>query len=565
MQEKKESTGRLASRQPETPRPTLTERQVGVRGCLELILKLIIALILIGAFIANWLREKELNLFTLILLLILIVLLIWLILRQRHFVLLNCNLTKPTGCVHGDPQLLAGHVLEPIIGTAGGLGFGHYELEVLWNGVTSIPAAVIYADLAGNPDPALTTGNHQVNNGNLGFVDLQQAALGAGADLLTSTNFEVRLHVVGIDGSRQTCTITFSVTAARAYIKYVGGAWAHEVTVVDEPLRVADDGVSALATVGGSVSVRGAANAYGCASEKIAEYHVWAIPDPTFTFAQPANNSAIVPGASWLPVATVVYTNDDQRNYNTLDGMPDPDFLTNVGWFTRQVCIWFDGLPDPLCWDVPDLHEFWWPSGASGKYTFLLQVIDTAGDMYYDVQRAWIDNETIRGKIEGPAGVDPCEDIYLLDVPGGIIAIEGFATDPLIVPGDLTQPTSDNFREYRTGFRKQGAAADMWLDIPLAGGSHPGLAPTLPVPDRATWSGGAGDPPIAVLAEWDLRWLDALTNPHGLPADQLLAEGESCPYDIVLEVWDKTIVSEDGNHWTGRLTFPVKIHNAHAP
>ncbi len=564
MQGKMESTGRLSSQSPDKQRPVSIEERVGVRSCLELILKLIIALIAIALFAANWYREKELNLFTLILLLFLVALLIWLILRQRHFVCLKCDLTKPTDCIHGDTALLAGYVLEPIVGTATGFGFSHYELELLWNGVTGIPDAVVYADLAGNPDTALATGNHQVNNGTLGFVDLQQAALGAGVDLLTSTSFEVRLHVVGIGHSRQTCTTAFSVSAARAYIKYIGGAWAHEVTVTDEPLRVVDDGVSALATVGGSISVRGAANVYGCALEKIAEYHVWAIPDPTFTFAQPVNNSAIVPGADWLAVATVVYADDGQRNYNMLDGMPDPDFLTNVGWFTRQVCVWFDWL-DPFCMNVPDLHEFWWPSGASGKYTFLLQVIDTAGNTYYDIQRAWIDNETIRGKIQGPAGVGPCADIFMLDVPGGVIAIEGYATDPLIVPGDLTQPTSDNFKEYRVGFRKQGAAADEWLDIPLAAGSYPALSPTLPVPDRATWSGGVGDPPASVLAEWDLRWLDAATNPHGLPADQLLAEGESCSYDIVLKVWDKTIVNEHHNHWTGRLTFPIKIHNAHAP
>ncbi len=39
--------------------------------------------------------------------------------------------------------------------------------------------------------------------------------------------------------------------------------------------------------------------------------------------------------------------------------------------------------------------------------------------------------------------------------------IRGFATDPLIVVGDLTQPTSDNFGRYSVALRKQGAAGEV--------------------------------------------------------------------------------------------------------
>ncbi|HLG15968.1 MAG TPA: hypothetical protein VJH03_15900 [Blastocatellia bacterium] len=570
MQSKNDPARRTSDLRAAEKQPAQPETRVGLRGCWELIIKLIIVLILIASLTAYLLQQQEImNWYLVLVIAIMILLLIWLLLRQRHLVVLNCGLTEPNGCKHGDPNLLANHVLEPIIGTASGIGFSRYELEVFWSGTVSIPAAVIYSDNAGNPDTALTTGNHQVNNGTLGFVDLQQAALGAGVNIVTSTNFEVRLHVVGIDGSRRDCTTAFSVTAARAYIKRIGQAWAHNITNADEPLRRLDDAVSELAIVGGSISVRGAAEVYGCASEKIAEYHVWAIPG--FAFAQPANGSAVLPAGDWLPVATVVYTSNDQRTYNTLDGMPDPDFLTNAGWFTRQICVWFDLNPNPICWDVPDLHEFWWEShtyGVSGKYTFLLQVIDTAGNTYYDIQRAWIDNKGIRGKIQGPAGISACQDIYILDVPGGILEITGYATDPLVLPADpTTTPTNDNFDRYRVGFRKQGAAADFWLDIPLAGGApaHATLSPTTPVPTRAVWKGAAGDPvdpPAAVLAEWKLDWLTG--GNAAVPADQRLAPSESCPYDIVLEVWDKTIVSEDGPHWTGRLTFPIKIHNAHA-
>ncbi|MFZ0548822.1 MAG: hypothetical protein WAM60_25455, partial [Candidatus Promineifilaceae bacterium] len=265
----------VLSSQPPTDtqtRPKLPGR-LGVRGCGDLILKLLIALVIISAFIANWLNQGELSLGALIFLLILIALIIWLILHQRHLVFLNCDLTQPDGCKHGDPNILAGHVLEPIIGTASGLGFGHYELEVV-HGTTTLPTAVIYADGAGNPDTAATQGNFMVNNGVLGFVDIQQAVIGAGGDFLTNSTFEVRLHLVGLDNSRDTCTKSFEIAAARSFIKKVGAAWAHDVTNTNETLcripapTAPDPGPHPVdpASVGGSIYVRGAANAYGCAA-----------------------------------------------------------------------------------------------------------------------------------------------------------------------------------------------------------------------------------------------------------------------------------------------------------
>ncbi len=538
--------------------------RVAVRGCWELILKLIIALIIIAWFLSNLLGQREANPLAWIVLLILIALLVWLILRQRHFVFLNCNLTQPNGCKHGDTTLLAGHVLEPIVGTASGIGFSRYELEVLWNGTTSVPNAVIYANLAGNPDTTLTVGNHQVNTGNLGFVDIQQAVLGAGANILLSTDFEVRLHVIGIDGSRQNCSVSFQITAARAYIKYIGGGYAPDVTNAAEQLHTGDNAATPLVSVGGSISVRGAADAYGCGSEQISEYSLWVKGDSTFSLAQPANGAAYDPaGDGWSNITTVVYTTNDQRNYNQLDGMPAPDFLTNQSvWSSRTVCSYIDFLP-PVCFAVPDLVEFYWGSGASGKYSFLLKVVDTAGNTYYDIQRAWIDNETIRGKItslryDGTTDdIPPCTDILVNDGANHArqLDIRGFATDPLIVTTDLTQPTSDNFLNYTVTFRKQGAVSEVAV-----------LASTNPVPNRATWTGGLGDPPTDLLAILNLSWIDAGTpapndaNGIPVPADNRLARQTSCTYDIYLRVYDKTIVSEGTDH-NLLYTFPVKIVN----
>lgn len=552
--------------------PIQTEGKVGVRGCWELILKIIIALVITALFIAYWLNQPEAPPWIWLLLLLLVSLLIWLIWRQKHFVFLNCDLTEPTGCKHGDPNLLTGYVLEPIIGTAAGIGFSRYELEVLWNGTTTIADGVIYADVAGNPVTSLTTGNHQVNNDVLGFVDIQKVVLGAGTGILTSTDFEVRLRVIGIDNSSKPCAITFSLVSARAYIKFIGGGWAHDVTDVNEILRRADNIIAEEVPVGGRISVRGAADAYGCNLEKISQYSLWIKADPTFSLTQPTNGSVYDPVAGgWTNITTVTYTTNAQHDFNTLDGMPNPDYLTNQSvWGTRTICIYPDFMP-PVCFPVPDLKEFKWnsdPSGpptGSGKYSFLLKVEDTAANTYYDLQRAWIDNEVIRGKIDGIGVIGACEDIYILDLPGTVLPIEGYATDPLIDSGDTTMPTSDNFKEYKMWFQKQGAVGWVPLDIPLAGGSLPTLSDTSPVPDRATWSGGPVDPPVGALAEWDLGWLDAAINPQGLAADQLLAEGESCTYNLRLEVWDKTIVHEVYPHWTGTIVFPVKVHNGSAP
>ncbi len=239
-------------------------------------------------------------------------------------------------------------------------------------------------------------------------------------------------------------------------------------------------------------------------------------------------------------------------------------------WGTRLVCHWVD-LGGLICFDVPDLVEFYWPStgapsGPSGKYSFLLKVTDTAGNTYYDVQRAWIDNEDIRGKIQAlryhGSGTDlpPCTDVLINN--GSNVArsldIRGFATDPLIVSTDPAQPTSDNFESYSVTFRKQGAVSEVAV-----------LSSTTPAPNRATWTGGAGDPPTAVLATLDLSWVDAGVaapndaNGTPVPADNRLARQTSCTYDIILRASDLTIVSEGTDHHipTGEYTFPVKIVN----
>jgi hypothetical protein len=209
-----------------------------------------------------------------------------------------------------------------------------------------------------------------------------------------------------------------------------------------------------------------------------------------------------------------------------------------------------------LCWRVPALKANSFDSKGklgTGKFTFLLQVTDTHGNQYYDIQRAWIDNEREVAKIEGIAGLLKCEDLYTQNSGGAfkVVDIEGTAWDPLIDPLDPTTPTSDNFYRYEVKFKKQGALSD---EVELINSNSP-------VPPRPDPIG------VGVLAKWDLETLNAATNPLGLPADQLLKPGEPCPYEIILRVYDLTVVDEVENpsYRYSVATFPVKIINSPEP
>ncbi|MCA1614693.1 MAG: hypothetical protein LC795_11240 [Acidobacteria bacterium] len=350
-----------------------------------------------------------------------ILLLIYLIWRQKHFVMLKCDLTQPHGCRAG--TTIGGKAVIRVEGTASGLGFSRYELALYYNG-SPVAGGIIYADSGGNPDASLTQGNNQVNAGTLGFVDVQQALIGAGVGIFDSADFEVRLRVVGIDQSTCNHTISFQLRIARAYIKKVGAAWAHAYKLLNEPLcrvpapAAPSPGPHAVnpASVGGSIYVRGAASVRGCSNEQIAEVHVWAVPDDTHTFAKPANGT---PLATASPSNNTYHSEvifggpppigNDQRSANPLDLPSDEGAILTYspGWFTREEC--FTIIVDPFdpssdiefCLPpVPDLHSTGWPTDTpsqptgmpTGKYTLLLGVSDTAGHTFYDIQRVWVDN-----------------------------------------------------------------------------------------------------------------------------------------------------------------------------
>jgi len=557
------------------------------RDCWQLIIKLLLILLVIAWFVQEYLRNRELNPFSLIFLLIVLAVIVWLILRQKHIVLLFCKLTAPCGCVKGDPTILSGKVLEPVTGGAWGLGFSHYLIEVRDPGGNLLSNVVIYPDASGNPDTSLTQGNIPMTSGTLGWIDVEKAVSDAGILLLTSTTFEVTLRVFGVDASERVppCQTTFDVSVNEVYIKRVSTPWSVNFVDPDEPLRRSDVATSDLATIGGTMHVRGAANVYGCAGEKIQEYTIWAIPDPGFTFAQPAPFTPLpspLP-SNWVEVCHVefnaqtvdgtFYSADDVRAYNVLDGNPNPDVLTNI-WGARKecVCVVVDASLLCSCWKVPDLKVKRFDSdaklkpykldpshkGGTGKFTFLLQVIDTHGNTYYDIQRAWMDNEHEVAKITGVGGLKPCQDLYTQDSRGNFkkVDIEGTAWDAVIDPGEtppFTKPTNDNFDKYVVTFQKQGKTGE----VKIKESNSPVPARPAPV--------GVG----ALVANWDIEALDKASNPMGLPPsqlDQLLEPGESCTYIIWLRVYDLTVFNEHapGIHHAW-MAFPIKIINGAEP
>ena len=203
---------------------------------------------------------------------------------------LACNLTGPTGCIRGKTEILPGRILEPVVGSAYGFSFGHYVIEVRDGAGTLLSGVVIYPDGVGNPDPALTQGSFAVASGNLGWIDLQQCVIAAGIEIFTSTSFTVTLRVFAASGGEliPDCTTIFQLSLDEVYIKQISTNWSVNFLNPNEPLRAANIASAALATQGGWMNVRGDAYIAGCAGQSISQYSIWAIPDPTFAFPQPA-------------------------------------------------------------------------------------------------------------------------------------------------------------------------------------------------------------------------------------------------------------------------------------
>src|SRR6185436_17880759 len=226
-----------------------------------------------------------------------------------------------------------------------------------------------------------------------------------------------------------------------------------------------------------------------CGTERIAEVHMWAVPDPTFSFAQPNPGDPIPaagpPGSQ--KISEVIYTNDAQRDWNELDADNDEGVtLTfNPGWTTRQECFPNPFFPPPplyWCFAVPDIVERTW-SDPTGKYTLLLAIKDTAGRTFFDIQHVWLDADYPVALITSIGGLTGCLDLRLSDFVGKKCEIRGVAWDAAIRAADAVDATAaghpnDNFTGYSMGFQRNGT--------PGGGSIPPAVLPPHRVPD--VWS-----------------------------------------------------------------------------
>ena len=132
-----EKNGNPASRQAgsanmKNPRNDYRQKKptLGFRDVREFILKIIIAILIIIAWIIYYRMQERVGPYAWFIFIVLIILIIWLIWRQRHFINLKCSLTAPNGCIQGHTDIISGRILEPVVGSAYGAGFDHYIIEV---------------------------------------------------------------------------------------------------------------------------------------------------------------------------------------------------------------------------------------------------------------------------------------------------------------------------------------------------------------------------------------------------------------------------------------------------
>jgi hypothetical protein len=253
-----------------------------------------------------------------------------------------------------------------------------------------------------------------------------------------------------------------------------------------------------------------------------------------------------------VQISEVIYTDDMQRANNALDGISsDGDILTYApGWTTREECVIFD-LGLEICWFVPDIVEIGWPTGATGKYTLLLAVVDTAGNTHYDIQRVWVDNTGCQAEITSIGGLTGCLDLRLSDFQAKKCEILGIAWDRAIRKLDAQAAPNDNFGGYGLSFQKNGVPGG--VGIPAA---TPGRVP-------ATWDDIDALPlaSASLLADWDI--VAAIDNGAVAPpaGSHKLQRGTRCAFNISLSVSDSTLVGEGGSGHTNWFNFAVNIIN----
>ncbi len=452
-----------------------------------------------------------------------------LMLLQRY---LKCHITSPTGCTEESPDSVNGILFIVVKGTAAGSAFGYYTIEIQKGSNPPYPASIVSYPGGG------VNGSVPVLNGNLATINTTD---------LSDSGYTITLRVFPtVFGPAHICTTTFNLLKIAVWINSVDGI-APTPNIFDEEAKLISGGVEQ--SFGGSIALLGSAFIYECNNRKVkqVEMRQAAIPFGGPVPMQPANNNPIP--AVWSVAnqlfAPLVYGPTDYYPWTRI-GMA-PTYLLN-SWGTCKI-----GLTT-----YPSLIAQIWNSrnatgGANdgGDYFKLLLVAeDTSGFVYYDTQKVWIDNHSVKAKlvkfqreINGVwTDIPNCTDIML---SWQKLRIIGIAWDSLINPLFPTTRPNDNFNSYRLHYAKQFLSNPK--DILIA-------TPNVRVPDPVIFplTGAVpADTDAGLLAEWDLSTLDAgiapvkgCPNPPD-PNKHSLYRGCECTYVITLNVSDFTISWSD--------------------
>jgi hypothetical protein len=480
---------------------------------------------------------------------------------------LFCQILKPAmnSCAREEYFPGPGVLGIEIVGTATGAFCDHYTLE--WKAAAAPDTD--YSSVGIVYPGGAVTGPCGVVNGTLGYLS---TAVGPVPD-----DVEVRVCVFGPAATPPVCcTVEFQIFRQRVWITGIEGVVA-DPSVLEPAAQLTSGGV--VRSFGTALLIHGRAWVGKCAGREIKRY--------TLSYQ---SGFVLDPLAGpWTQFWQVDYLTPLQRK----EIQEDEGTLTNY-WRYQPICLPSPPFAPGTCFPKDWLTATRWVSGRSfpsvpiapqqfpvdpevpavvwfsqqlplpvncqsGKYTLRLDVEDTMGDHYYDIQQVWFDNKEIHGSISQLAGVPPCATINLSDFapPGADCAVPwpadllGIAYDEYIEEGNLVVP-SDNFGGYRLWIKKDGAP-DPGVPLPIPGpgappwgppfvggsrvGNPPSRCPTAVPPPIGPIPPPPGIP--GVLASLDLRRLDAVCNPAepGLT----LKRGECCGYVVRLSVWDTSI------------------------
>jgi uncharacterized integral membrane protein len=459
---------------------------------------------------------------------------------------LKCEILTPKGCTEETTDPSKGILFVNVTGTASGGAFGYYTIAIQKDGDPPQPATLVTYPTGGS------TGTSPVLNGDLAKINT--TGLSDGAYTITLTVFPVG------SGPSKVCTTTFNLLKVAVWIRLVRGILPVP-NIFDENARLLA-GAQEL-SFGGLLGLHGSAFIYECDARKVKQVEMrYALlnassPEPL----QPAPNTSIP--AAWpesnrlLPILEY----DTSKYFPwTKIGMADTSLLNTWGTCT----IGTTSYPALVAqaWQSRDATG---PSG--GKYVkLLLAARDTSGASYYDSQKVWIDNHQVIAQIvrfqryniptSNWIDVPKCTDLLM---SWGIVRIIGIAWDALI---DSAYPETlvpnDNFDQYSLSYYKQfNSSSPSAIAI---------TAPNTRVPNPSAFPLTSPTAPTVVnadvLAEWDLRTLDAGPDPSisapepkpqpcgdpPAPLSNGLYRGCACTYTLALNVSDTTVSDETSVH-----------------